>query len=82
MIDRVLQDVRQAVRALRQQPLFALVATVCLAIGISVNTAAFSLINAIVLRDFPGVERQSELAGVFMQRFTGHAFSLQPSGEH
>jgi len=66
MIDRVLQDVRQAARALRQQPLFALVATVCLAIGISVNTAAFSLINAIVFRDFPGVERQSELAGVFI----------------
>ena len=66
MIDRVLQDVRQAARALRHQPLFTLVATGCLAIGISVNTAAFSFINAIVFRDFPGVERQSELAGVFI----------------
>lgn len=66
MIDRIRRDLRYAVRALRQQPMFVLVAVTCLAVGISVNTAAFSLLNAIVFRDYPGVERQSELAGVFI----------------
>ncbi len=47
----------------------------CLAIGISVNTAAFSLLNAVLFRDYPGVVRQDQLAGVFIGRETARGRS-------
>ena len=43
---------------------FAVVATLRLAVGISVNTAAFSVLNAVMFRDYPGVVRQREIATV------------------
>lgn len=63
-LDQLLQDLRYAVRSMRRTPAFALVAIVCLAVGISVNTAAFSVLNAVLFRDYPGVVRQDELVGV------------------
>ncbi len=63
-LEQLLQDVRYAARSMRRTPGFALVATLCLAVGISVNTAAFSVLNAIMFRDYPGVVRQQELTSV------------------
>jgi putative ABC transport system permease protein len=52
-LERLVQDVRYAMRSLRRAPVFAAVAILTLALGIGANTAMFTVVHGILLRPLP-----------------------------
>ena len=67
VLDGLVQDVRYALRQLRKAPLFTVMATLSLGVGIGANAAIFTLVDRVLLRSLP-VSDPQELVFVADQR--------------
>src|SRR5688572_27219806 len=52
-MENLIQDFRYGVRILRRNPVLALSAILCFALGIGVNSAIFSIVNGVLIRPLP-----------------------------
>jgi len=52
-MDKLLQDVRYALRTLIQNPGFSALTILCLALGIGVNSTIFSVVDTVSIRPLP-----------------------------
>ncbi|MEJ7810712.1 MAG: ABC transporter permease [Gemmatimonadaceae bacterium] len=63
-MDTILHDVRHALRAFRRSPGFVCIAVLCLAVGIGLNTASFTLIDSLAFRPLPGIVDQARVVSL------------------
>jgi macrolide transport system ATP-binding/permease protein len=61
ILETTWQDLRFGLRMLRRSPGFALLAILCLTLGIGANAAVFSWIEGILFRPYPAVVHQEQL---------------------
>ena len=61
------QDLRYAIRILKQAPGFTAVAVLSLALGIGANSAIFTLVNGTLLRPPSGIQSPETLATVWLR---------------
>jgi putative ABC transport system permease protein len=66
LLDDVAQDIRYAARAVRATPIFSLVVTLTLALGIGATTAIYTVVDTILLRPlpYPSADRLVQLLDV------------------
>ena len=62
-MSRIVDDVRYAIRSLRKAPLFTAIAVISMSFGIAANTAVFTLVDQVILRQLP-VEHPKTLVQV------------------
>lgn len=65
LLDDLIQDLRHGVRLLRRNPLFAISASLVLAIGIGATTAIFTVANGLLLRGPVGVTEPDRLVDIY-----------------
>lgn len=64
-MSRLPHNFRLAVRLLWKRPLFTAVVVLTLAVGIGLNTAVFSVVQALLFRPLPGVEAPDRLVQIY-----------------
>jgi putative ABC transport system permease protein len=74
----LIQDVRYALRQLRRDPGFTMTVVITLAFSIGANTAIFSVVNALLLKNLPYVH--PERMGTIYTRVTGSGDSDDRTG--
>src|SRR5579862_496754 len=74
-LENILRDLRYATRMLRKNPGFTAVAILTIALGIGVNTAVFSVVNAALVKSlpYPGSNRIVHL----WETYQGHSIASQ-----
>jgi predicted permease len=68
-LERIAQDVRYALRQLRNSPGYTLTSILTLTLAVGANTAIFGLLYALLLRSLP-VERPDQIIQLGLQLFT------------
>jgi predicted permease len=79
MFSSMWKDVHFAIRTLERSPGFAAIAILSIALGVGINSAIFSLLNAAALRPLP-VPGADQLVSVY-QDIRGHKVSRSVHGE-
>ncbi len=74
-VEQLLQDVRFGCRVLVKTPAFSVTAVVVLALGIGMNTAMFSAVNAVLLSALP-YPHPERLVQVWQTAKSGHTMSV------